>query len=87
MGGVGNVAVHVSCACVYVPLRQVLHAYCFRRQWVPFSCVLLGNLVMYVFSCFVCGAGECVLQCWCWYTFFVVESVCRYVGGVFGCGA
>ena len=27
----GGVAVHVSCDCVDVPLRPVLHADCFRR--------------------------------------------------------
>ena len=44
-----RVDVHVICACVSVPLRPVLHADSFCRWWVPFSCILLDNLVVYVF--------------------------------------
>ena len=47
-------AVLVSCACVSVPLRLVLHAYFFRLFEVPPSSKVLGGLVVYVYWCYVC---------------------------------
>ncbi len=47
-------AVLVSCACVSVPLCPVLHAYFFRLLEVPPSSKVLGGLVVYVYSYYVC---------------------------------
>ena len=44
----------VSCGCVSVLLRPVLHAYFFRLLEVPPSSKVLGGLVVYVYCCYVC---------------------------------